>query len=349
MKNFSPDVYHEKMFSELKPELAFNESSDYDTWKKAVKEKLTELLGDTPTKVPVNVNVEWELQHEGYREIRFTYDTEPEMSVPCHLLIPDNVKKPCPVVICLQGHSTGMHISLGRRKFEADDKSAQYQRETGFSRDTDFAIQAVEEGLAALCIEQRGFGERISQRSISRNPYHRTACHTPTMAALLLGRTMIGERVWDISRAIDALEEFDEIDKEKIGCMGNSGGGTATYYAACMDERIKIAMPSCSVCNFDASIGIMHHCVCNFIPQMAKYFDMGDISCLIAPRKLVVVSGMTDDGFLIRGSMAAYKTIESIYKKAGCPDNCRQVVGEAGHRFYKNPSWKVFKELAGWN
>lgn len=348
MNRFSPDTYHEKMFAEIKPELAFDENADYDTWKKAVKEKLTELLGESPVKVPLNVQIEWELEHETFKEIRFTYDTEPEMSVPCHLLIPHSAKKPCPVVICLQGHSTGMHRSMGRRMYEKDAKDDQYEKETG-SQDRDFALQAVEEGLAALCVEQRGFGERISEKSISRNTYWRTACHTPSMAALLLGRTMLGERVWDISRAIDALAEFKEVDSENIGCMGNSGGGTATYYAACMDERIKIAMPSCSVCTFEESIGTMHHCVCNYIPKMIKYFDMGDIACLIAPRKLVVVSGMTDGGFLIKGSMDAYRTIESVYRKAGCPDNCKQVVGEAGHRFYREPSWKVFKELAGWN
>lgn len=348
MNRFSPDTYHEKMFAELKPELAFKENADYDAWKQAVKEKLTELLGESPVKVPLNVQIEWELNHDTFREIRFTYDTEPDMSVPCHLLIPHNAKKPCPVVICLQGHTTGMHRSMGRMQFERDEKETQYERENG-SQDRDFALQAVEEGLAALCIEQRGLGERISEKSLSRNSYYRTTCHTPSMAALLLGRTMIGERVWDVSRAIDALSEFKEIDINEIGCMGNSGGGTATYYAACMEERIKIAMPSCSVCTFEESIGTMHHCVCNFIPKMAKYFDMGDIACLIAPRKLVVVSGMTDVGFLIKGSMDAYKTIEAVYKKAGCPDNCKQVVGEGGHRFYKNPAWKVFKELAGWN
>lgn len=142
--------------------------------------------------VPLNVQIEWELEHEKFKEIRFTYDTEPEMSVPCHLLIPHNAKKPCHVVICLQGHSTGMHRSMGRRMYEKDAKEDQYEKETG-SQDRDFALQAVEEGLAALCIEQRGFGERISEKSISRDPYWRTACHTPTMAALLLGRPIFDE------------------------------------------------------------------------------------------------------------------------------------------------------------
>ena len=343
MKEFSPDIHHEYLLKNQGMALAFDENKDYDTWKQQVKEKLTELLGKMPEKkVPLNIRVEWECEYPTYIERRFVFDTEPDTTVPCHLLIPKNTPKPCPVVICLQGHTTGMHISLGRKKFAIDN---QYVG----NRDAEFALQAVAEGYAALVMDQRGFGERVSPASIGDHLQYRTTCQQPAMVALLLGRTMLGERVWDISRAIDALGEFEEIDVERLACMGNSGGGTATYYAACMDERIKIAMPSCSVCDFSQSIGIMQHCVCNFLPNMANYFDMGDLACLIAPRKIVDVMGMTDVGFLIEGSLSAYDKIEKIYAKAGCPDNCKRVIGKDGHRFYADPSWKVFRELSGWN
>ena len=59
--------------------------------------------------------------------------------------------------------------------------------------------------------------------------------------------------------------------------MGNSGGGTATYYAACLDERISLAMPSCAVCSWDQSIAVKRHCACNYVPYIANYFDMGDM------------------------------------------------------------------------
>lgn len=348
MNEFSSDICHEQIIAKRKPLLSFDENNDYAVWRSNVSAKLTELLGDMPDeKVPLNIRVEWEEDHGDYVEKRFVFATEPNTYVPCHLLLPKMTKKPCPVVICLQGHSTGMHISLGRPKYKQDYELIN-------SGDRDFALQAVREGYAALVMEQRGFGERLSEKSWipalrEFNEKYRTGCYHPSMVALLLGRTLLGERVWDISRAIDALEQFEEIDCEKIGCMGNSGGGTATYYAACMDERIKIAMPSCSVCTFEESIGIKRHCSCNYIPRMAKYFDMGDIACMIAPRKLVVVAGEKDHGFHIKGSLDAYSVIEKIYKKAGCPDNCKLVVGAEGHRFYADPSWKVFRELSQWS
>lgn len=347
MNQFSPDICHEYLLANRRPALAFDDNNDYTSWKKRVSQKLIELLGDMPEKkVPLNVRIEWEEENGDFIEKRFVFDTEAYASVPCHLLIPKKAKKPCPVVVCLQGHSTGMHISLGRKKYKRDWEA------TGGDRD--FALQAVEEGYAALTIEQRGFGERISEKSwipATRefNEYDRTGCYHPSMVALLLGRTLIGERVWDVSRAIDALEMFDEIDMEKVACTGVSGGGTTTYYAACVEPRIKVAMPACSVCTFVESIGIMRHCACNYLPNMAKYFDMGEIACMIAPRKLIVVAGKKDHGFHIKGSLDAYNIIEKIYQKEKCAENCRLIIGEEGHRYYREESWKAFRELTQWN
>jgi len=341
--NYSVDLCHNKFMEEHKPLLAFHENCDYESWRAAVKEKLTEILGDMPEeKVDPELKIEWEKEHETFVEYRFVFNSEELVQVVCHLWVPKNVPKPCPVVICLQGHSTGMHISMGRPVYEGDE-------ELIAGGDRDFAVQIIKEGYAALILEQRGFGERKSPAQLAFTPNADCTCYHPAMAALLIGRTMIGERVWDISRTIDVLDAFPMIDKERIALIGNSGGGTATYYAACMEERIKIAMPSCSVCTYRHSITPRRHCACNYLPGIAKYVDMGDLSCLIAPRKLVMVSGELDHGFTIDGARETYATIEKVYAKAGAPDQCRFVVGEEGHRFYANPSWDVFRELSGWD
>ncbi|MBE6917866.1 MAG: hypothetical protein E7470_08225 [Ruminococcaceae bacterium] len=347
MNKFSPDNCHENALRNMKPLLKFDESAPFEPWRAAVKEKLTELLGDMPQRVPLNLQIEWEKEHDTFIEKRIVFDSEEDTSVPCHLWIPKNAKLPCPVIICLQGHSSGMHISMGRTIYPGD----------AVGGDRDFAVQIVNEGYAALVLEQRAFGERYTEKSLvsedapdlrKEQMKLRTSCFYPSLNALLLGRTLIGERVWDVSRAIDAIEQIPELDSDRVACMGNSGGGTATYYAACMDERIKIAIPSCAVCTFIESIGIKRHCSCNYIPNIAKYFDMGELAACIAPRKLIVVSGEQDDGFYIKGARDAYSVIEKIYDKAGCPDNCKQVIGPLGHRFYAEPTWDVFAEMSGW-
>ena len=339
--NYSVDTCHESYINKHQPLLMFDENCDYDSWRSQVKEKITELLGDMPEKTEENLRIEWEKEHDTFKEYRILFNSEENVEVPCHLWVPKAAKKPCPVVICLQGHSTGMHISMGRAVYDGDS-------ELIAGGDRDFARQIVNEGYAALVLEQRGFGERKSNKELKFRPNADCTCAHPAMTAMLIGRTLIEERVWDISRAIDMLESFSEIDMDRVAVMGNSGGGTAAYYAACMDERIKIVMPSCSVCAFKYSIAAMRHCPCNYIPYIAKYVDMGELACMIAPRKLIVVAGEKDHGFLIEGVHEVYETIEKIYEKAGAKENCRLVVGREGHRFYAEPSWPVFRELSGW-
>ncbi len=328
-----PDLCHEEAIKLIEPKLSFDESRDFEDYRAELRAKFLELIGDMPERVPSNVTVEYTEDRGDFIEKRFIFDTEKYASVPCHLWVPKDGKEKHGVVICLQGHSSGMHISMGRPIYEGDENSIS-------GGDRDFARQIVKEGYAALVLEQRAFGERKTDKMNGS-----TTCPHPSMVALLIGRTMVGERVWDVSRAIDALESFSEIDTERVAVMGNSGGGTTSFYAACFDERIKIAMPSCAVCTYRDSIAAMYHCACNYIPNAAKYFDMGDLTALIAPRPLVMVCGRDDKIFPLAGVRETYGTVEKIYKKAGAVDNCKLVIGEGGHRFYADPSWDVFRSF----
>jgi cephalosporin-C deacetylase-like acetyl esterase len=339
MPHFAPEACLELLQEQAPLKLAFDPRRDYASWRAEVKRTLRELLGKTPALVPLDVRVEGEFDHETLTETRFVFTAEANADVPCHLLVPKNAKRPTPVMICLQGHSTGMHISLGRPQFEGDAASIAGGR--------GIALQAVAQGYAALALELRCFGERRDARPPERHG-NDNRCHHASMNSLLLGRTMIGERVWDVMRAIDALGHFSGLDLSRIGCMGNSGGGTITYFSACMDERISAAMPSCYVCTFRDSIGKIDHCACNYVPRVLEFFEMGDLACLIAPRPLVVVAGAQDRIFPIAAVRETFARIQEIYRAAGAPERCRLVVGSEGHQFYPEQAWPVFRELSGW-
>lgn len=322
MKNIDVDVIHEYLFENNKPLLAFNKDVNYPFWKGEIKKKYIELLGlDIISQNACDLHPEIEEVYETDEYIRYRYVFESEKTslVPCYLLIPKDNKEKHPVCICLQGHSSGFHISIGVKKFEQDDM--------WLATET-FALDAVKRGYAALAIEQRGFGERMTPRK-DRGHMYPTACYHTAMVALLLGRTMIGERVWDVSKAIDTLEMFkDKLDLNDISILGNSGGGTATYYAACYDQRIKVALSSCAVCTYRDSIVEVLHCTCNYIPRIAQYMDMGELACLIAPRKLIICNGELDDIFLLKGTKKVFKVIEEIYALEHAKDHCKMIVYE---------------------
>ena len=327
--------YIQEYAKTVKPSMAFTDDADLEKWQNEAHAKLEELLGLPLVACESDLRIVEEKQCENYKSIAFEFQSEPGYYVPCTLLVPNGIKKPIPGVICLQGHSTGAHISLGIPKFENDAKSIAGGR--------DFAVRAVSEGYCAIAMEQRYMGvmgqtEEGKPSCIKKNT---------AMPSLLFGRTAIGERVWDISRLIDVIEkDFTEyIDSEKIVCMGNSGGGTATFYASCYDKRISMSMPSCAVCTYDASIIAMKHCECNYIPGIRRYFDMGDLGCLIAPRPLVVVCGTEDKIFPLPGVEESFEIIKKAYKKAGKEELCHLVKGDGGHQFYPDDAWPVAKKM----
>ncbi len=336
---FLPKVHLHKLLEETAPAMRYDGSEELSAWQKRARERLGQLLGFgeiAQYRVKPEIEVEYDKYAEDLdcREIRFRIKTEENVTVPCHLCIPKGAKGPLPVVITLQGHSTGMHISLSRPKWPGDEQDCK-------GGDRDFVARALKEGVCGIAMEQRCFGENGGSTQ-NGNP----DCRQASMRAVMLGRTLVGERVWDIMRLIDALQETftDLIDKDKIMCLGNSGGGTATIYAAAMDERIKIAAPSCAVCRYADSIGAMLHCECNYVPNIAKDFDMGDLCAMTAPRTLVVINGISDGIFPINGAKACVAVGMEAYKSVGAEKNLIHVIGEGGHRFYADPAWPHIHE-----
>ncbi|MBQ3086356.1 MAG: acetylxylan esterase [Clostridia bacterium] len=332
MNLIHPLSVEQNICKNMQPQLQYKDGAPFSEWQKQGKEKLFSLLG-LQNMMPCEAlfEIEYEKEHAAYREIRFVFQSEEGYFVPCHLLLPNACLQTVPLMICLQGHSKGMHISLGKPKYEGDEESIG----PGIR---DFCIQAVQNGFAAVAMEQRCFGECGG----TPNP----DCQHTALTAIANGRTVIGERVWDVARLIDVIENrFPTVDKDRIYCMGNSGGGTATLYAAALEDRIKAAIPSCAVCTYSASIYAHRHCACNYIPQITQWFDMGDLCGLCAPKPLLIVSGREDSIFPIDGAVESYETAKKIYTAADAAEKVMHCIGPNGHRFYAELAWPAFIKM----
>jgi len=307
-------------------------------WQGRLRRKLAPLLGAWPEeRVPLRVRTVWRRDHPLGTIEKIVFRSEPGADVPAFLCLPKGAAAPHRVMICLQGHTTGMHLSIG---VERDDNHLSLPVEG----DRDFGLSCLKNGFAALCLEQRSFGERREQKQEKNAPH---GCHDAAMRSLMLGRTLLGERVFDVDRAIDYLTTRSDVDLSRIGVMGNSGGGTVSIYAAALLPRLAFAMPSCSFCTFRDSIMSIYHCADNYVPGLYPVAEMADILGLFAPKPVVIVAGRDDKIFPLRGTRHAFRNLQTIYSASGAPDRCQLVVGKGGHRFYADDAWPVLHKLLG--
>lgn len=164
-----------------------------------------------------------------------------------------------------------------------------------------------------------------------------------------MGRTTIGERVWDVQRLIDVLESdfSDKVDVNCISLLGNSGGGTATAYTAALEDRIVLAVPSCAMASFKDSIGAMSHCPCNCVPTISNFFDMNDLMAMACPKFFIQVSGIEDDIFPIFAARKVFEDGKIAYLDNNAENRCAMVEGNGGHRFYADDTWPIIHKFLG--
>lgn len=326
-----PLEHSKLLINSIVPKFSYNIGDDVTTFQKNGCEMLTKLLGINKIQASERKNyvrIEYDKQCADLncREIRFFAESENNVFVPCHLFIPNHLNYNA-LIISLHGHSTGMHVLAGREKYKID-------KVTISDQECDFAKQAILLGFPTLTIEQRGFGERGGNENGS-------LCSELSFRSIMMGRTLVGERVFDTMHALNALlyNSIGDIRFDKIICIGYSGGGTVATYLSALDNRINHAILVSAISTFRDSICAMPHCACNYIPNILENFDMGNICQLIAPRELTIVSGINDNLFPVLGAKESFNQALKVYKAYNSESKITHIVTNGGHRFYPREVW----------
>jgi dienelactone hydrolase len=328
-RRFDPVVYVRDLYAAAPRRLRFTAQtrSEAEAWQRTLRSKLTDLVGGFPTsRTPLRPITLETRSFPGYTREKFVFESQPGVSVLAYLLLPDKAQRPAPVMICIPGHGRGVDDIVG-----IDDKGDDRTDKAGYQHD--FAIQVAEAGIAALAVEPMGFGCRRDPVN-ARQGLGRKACDPVAGGALLVGQTMIGWRVWDIMRTVDYIETRSELDRNRVGCMGISGGGTATVFSTALETRIRVALVSGYLNTFRDSIGSLAHCSDNYVPGILNWAEMPDVAGLIAPRPLFVESGEKDNIFPIRASIESFNDVQKIYAVFGVRDLTEQEVFPADHSFW---------------
>ena len=328
-RRFDPVVFTRDLYAAAPRRLRFQAQTrrEAEEWQRTLSAKLTDLVGGFPSeRGPLRPATLETRTFPGYRREKIVFDSRPGVSVLAYVLLPANVRARAPVVVCVPGHGRGVDDIVG-----IDEQGRDRTDKAGYQHD--FAIQVAEAGLAAVAIEPMAFGCRRDPLN-ARQGLSRKACEPAAGGALLVGETMIAWRVWDVMRTIDYIGTRAELDAGRVGCMGISGGGTATLFSAALEPRIRAALVSGYLNTFRDSIGSLAHCIDNYIPGILNWAEMHDIAGLIAPRPLFVESGEKDPIFPIDASIESFTRVRAIYRVLESADRVEQEVFPGEHMFW---------------
>ncbi len=297
--------------------LALKSVNGVEKYRLSCKEKYLEILGDLPEKSPLNPVTAGIIMLKGFKVEKIIFESLPNHHITSNLYVPDG-KGPFPAVLFFCGH-------------ESTAKATESYQQT--------AKLFVKNGFVVLVIDPISQGERYQLIDSAGKPATRggTTEHTLLNAGSnLVGTSVAAYELWDNIRSLDYLESRSEVDRNRIGCLGNSGGGTQTSYFIAFDNRIKIAAPCSYVASrernlelFGASDGCQH------IPyEGLNKLEIEDFLIAFAPKPLLILAGRFDfvDYFGVQMVEKDLKKVYSLYNK---PNNFKLFTWDDGHGISK--------------
>lgn len=286
---------------------------DCQAWQKARREFFIEQLGGFPDKTPLNAKVVGMLDGGDYRIEKVIYESRPGHHVTATVYLP-KTKGPYPAVLIACGHTKS-------------GKAADYNQKIG--------ILLAQNGMAAMCYDPIGQGERSQILTEDGKERHRgstTEHFLVGVGSILVGTNTAAYRVWDGIRGIDYLCEREDINPERIGCTGCSGGGTLTSYIMALDDRVYCAAPACYLTTLKKLIDTIgpQDAEQNIHAQIAFGMDQTDYVLMRAPKPTLICS-TTDDFFDIEGTWDTFRQSKRVYAIFGQPEQVNLVESAGKH------------------
>ncbi|NLA59124.1 MAG: hypothetical protein GX855_09535 [Firmicutes bacterium] len=286
---YTCEEYFVRRWNQFSRQLGFSASTreEYAIWASELREALRNVTG-IDTMVPALLQPKTlDVTDMGtYTREEVLIQTEPGIFMTMYVLVPKKINPARACVIAPHGHGTGGKLTTAGRRDIVD-----------IDANGDYGVQLVKEGFVVFCPDARGFGQRREKAHQGKpQEFMHGSCRVLNNMAIPLGQTVTGMWTWDLMRLIDYIEEYrDECDPERIGCAGLSGGGLQTMWLSALDERVKCAVISGYFYGYrDALLKLNTNCSCNYVPNLWKLADMGDIAALIAPRPLLIETGNRD-------------------------------------------------------
>jgi len=373
-----PDIgiYHEMIDSvaaSAKHSLSYlaKDWPEVEVWRSKARAEVFELLAFTPPKTPLNATIDARRKEDHIVVETISYDMPYGPRAQGFFLYPKERSRKLPAVLALHDH--GGFKYYGKEKITAipnePDILRQFKGECYSGRS--WATELARRGFAVLAIDVFLFGSRkipvdslneeFQERFIGLEDgskeyiqkYDELAAeqeHIIAKTIFAAGSTWPGVFTYEDRRAVDYLLTRPEIDPNRIGCGGLSGGGLRTIFLAGLDPRVR-----CGVC-----VGFMStfrellrnrikcHTWMLYVPYLNRFLDMPDVIALRAPAPLMVQYDMEDQLYTIDGQKQADQKIAQIYSKMGYPDNYVGKFYPGPHKFDAEMQEDAFRWFEKW-
>lgn len=275
--------------------------NDWKVRQQWVKKTLTDLVGPFPEKTPLNAKVTRVIEQEGYRIEDILYESQPGFYVTASLLLPAGLKGTAPAIVYCSGHTANGY------------KDPVYQH---------VILNLVKKGFIVFAFDPVGQGERFQYfdpgtgKPTIVSPTHQHSY--PGAQAFITGSSQARYEIWDGIRAVDYLLTRKEVDPDRIGITGRSGGGTQSAYIAAFDDRIYAAAPENYITSFRRLLEAIgpQDAEQNFYHEIAGGLDLADLLELRAPKPTLMIT-TTRDFFPIQGAMETEKEVSPIFRAYG--------------------------------
>ena len=257
-------------------------------------------------KVPLDPVVVGRIEKPDYVIEKIHFQTFPGVRMPANLYLPKKSGK-LPAVLHVHGHWAGAK----------QDPVVQAR-----------CVSCARAGFVAMAVDAFGAGERAVGQALGE--YHGGM----TAATLLpVGRPLAGIQIVENACAVDYLMSRPEVDGQKIGVTGASGGGNQTMYAGAMDSRLKAVVPVCSVGNYQAYLGAAC-CMCEVVPGALQFTEEDAVLAAVAPRALKVISASRDARQFSPGEAArSIGRARSLFQVMGREGAFEHHIFESGHDY----------------
>jgi len=313
----------------------------FEQWQEQARKCLLDGLHYDPGPLDLKPEVLDRQERKDFVLEAVAFNTTPWFRVNGFFLLPKHASPPVPGLVVF--HAWGGPMLFGRERIVntgRDHPALVEHREKVYSGHY-LAEEFARHGYAVIVIDAWHFGERaprgFNEIPDEYDPFNLTneeyaALDERVRAQLYLGvrqlnwagTTWMGVNYWDDSRCVDYLISRPEVDGERIGCTGLSGGGWRTNVLAALDRRVRASVSAGwmttgdyqQVYNIAGAIGTF--CL---LPGVWDRLDVPDLTIMAAPGASMVISGREDALFPPEGQAEAARQIRLGYAWAGIPEH----------------------------